>query len=66
VAYADLPPSARRLLGSEEAAQRQATLRVSDLVEQELELDGPIDGGVVVRLQIDPERSPEEEGRSTR
>lgn len=53
VAYADLPPSAQKLLSAKPRSGGTSTTRVADLVRAEQVLDGPVDGGVVVRLQVD-------------
>jgi hypothetical protein len=53
VAYSDLPPSAQKLLSARPRSGGTTTTRVADLVRIEQALDGPVDGGVVVRLQVD-------------
>jgi hypothetical protein len=53
VAYADLPPSAQKLLSARPRSGGTTTTRVADLVRTEQVMDGPVDGGVVVRLQVD-------------
>jgi hypothetical protein len=53
VAYSDLPPSAQKLLSARPRSGGMTTTRVADLVRVDLVLDGPVDGGVVVSLQVD-------------
>jgi hypothetical protein len=53
VAYADLPPSAQKLLSARSRSGGASTTRVADLVRAEQMLDGPVDGRVIVRLQVD-------------
>jgi len=53
VAYADLPPSAQKLLSARANAGGASKTRVAVLVRAEQMLDGPVDGGIVVRLQVD-------------
>jgi hypothetical protein len=53
VAYSDLPPSAQKLLSARASAGGASKTRVADLVRVEQVLDGPVDGGIVVRLQVD-------------
>jgi hypothetical protein len=52
--YGDLPPTAERLLASRGAAGRSVRTKVALLDRKEIELDGPIDGGLAVRLSVDP------------
>ena len=53
VAYADLPPSAQKLLSARASAGGASKTRVAEVVRAEQMLDGPVDGGIVVRLQVD-------------
>jgi len=53
VAYTDLPPSAQKLLSARPRSGGTSATRVADLMWTEQVLDGPVDGGVVVRLQVD-------------
>jgi len=53
VAYTDLPPSARKLLSARPRSGNASATRVADLLRIEQIMDGPVDGGVVVRLQVD-------------
>jgi hypothetical protein len=48
--YAQLPPTARRLLEAEGTRSRQG---LADRERVELELDGPVSGLVTFRVQID-------------
>jgi hypothetical protein len=52
--YGDLPPTAERLLASRGAAGRSKRTKVALLAREEIELDGPVEGGLAVRLTIDP------------
>jgi hypothetical protein len=53
VSYADLPLSARRLMSARPGSPDSSLTRVSDLYRTETVMDGPIDGGLVVRLRVD-------------
>jgi hypothetical protein len=53
VAYTDLPPSAQKLLSARPRSGGTSATRVADLMWTEQVLDGPVDGGIVVRLQVD-------------
>jgi hypothetical protein len=53
VVYEDLPPSAQKLLSSRPGPSGTSKTRVAGLVRVEQVLDGPVDGGIVVRLQLD-------------
>lgn len=54
VAYAELPPTAERLLSlGARSARRNARPLVSPLGRAEVELDGPVEGGTQVRLKIE-------------
>ena len=53
VAYTDLPPSARKLLSARPRSGGTSATRVADLMRTEQVLDGPVDGGIIVRLQVD-------------
>ncbi len=53
-AYSELPPTAERLLTAQAASRSSPRgTFVSPLARSEVELDGPIRGGVQVRLRID-------------
>jgi hypothetical protein len=52
-AYPDLPPSAERLMSAQPGMPATSRTTVSDLFRTELELDGPVEGGIVVRLRVD-------------
>ena len=53
VAYNDLPPTAQKLLSARPRSTGTSAIRVADLIRTEQVLDGPVEGGVVVRLQVD-------------
>jgi hypothetical protein len=48
----DLPPTAGRLLGAQATAGGAQPTRVAELGRWEIELDGPVTGGLVVRLAV--------------
>lgn len=54
-AYAGLPPTAARLLGARSRTGEAARLIVEPIAESELRLDGPLSGGLAVRLRFDGE-----------
>jgi hypothetical protein len=59
--YDDLPPTAARLLSTRPGRPRSnATRRISRLAATELELDGPLYGGLTLPLQVDSAWSSEE------
>ena len=51
-AFEELPPTARRLLSAKAAAGGGRPTRVAELARWEIELDGPVTGGLVVRLPV--------------
>jgi len=53
--YESLPPSAERLLGSLANLGDRHRMRVAPLATAELELDGPLSGGLQVRLRLAPD-----------
>lgn len=53
VAYEDLPLSAGRLLAANAWSSSAERTRVARLAATEVELDGPVEGGLVVRLRVD-------------
>jgi hypothetical protein len=59
--YDDLPPTAARLLSAPGASRRDARRRLSRLSSAELEMDGPIEGGLTLRLQVDSGSGSKEE-----
>ena len=64
VAYSELPPTAEKLLSLEAStAEPNARPLVSPLGRAEVELDGPVEGGVQVRLKIERGFGTEEEER---
>jgi hypothetical protein len=64
VAFSELPPTAEKLLSlAAPTAQRNARPLVSPLGRAEVELDGPVEGGVQVRLKIERGFGTEEEER---
>lgn len=52
--YGALPPTAERLLASRSSGGAAQRSPVSLLAREELEMDGPVEGGLAVRLRIDP------------
>ncbi|HXV76289.1 MAG TPA: hypothetical protein VD788_08215 [Candidatus Polarisedimenticolaceae bacterium] len=56
-AYSDLPPSAERLMTASPGTPSSRNTTVSELFRTEVELDGPVEGGVVVRLRVDSDLS---------
>lgn len=58
VEYPDLPPSAQRLLSARARTDKTSVIRAADVARGEVELDGPIEGGVVVRLQVNSDLEP--------
>ena len=58
--YGPLPPTAERLLASRSSAGASQRSPVSLLAREEIELDGPLEGGLAVRLRLDPGLGPEE------
>lgn len=52
-AYTGLPPTAQRLLSARSGASRGKPTRVAELARSELALDGPVEGGLMVRLRVD-------------
>ena len=61
VAYEDLPLSAGRLLAANAWSTAAVRTRVGRLTAAEVEMDGPIAGGLVVRLRVDGGLSSEDE-----
>ncbi len=59
--YEELPGTARRLLGGPGRPAGAARGGASLLGRFELPLDGPVVGGIVVRLQIEPGSGPEDD-----
>jgi hypothetical protein len=59
--YGALPPTAERLLASRGAAGAAQRTPVALLARREIELDGPLGGGLLVRLSIDPALGSDEE-----
>jgi hypothetical protein len=59
--YGALPPTAERLLASRGAAGESERTTVAQLARAEVELDGPLVGGLMVRLSVDPARGSDEE-----
>ena len=49
-----LPPTARRLIGNGTVVRRNVVDRIVEYDRVEHELDGPLSGGLVVGLQLDP------------
>ena len=52
VAYPELPPSAERLLAARGATDGASRTVVSEVARTSLRMDGPIDGGIAVSLQL--------------
>ena len=53
--YDDLPPTAARLLTAGPQRPRlDRSLRIAPLATAEIELDGPIEGGLTVPIRVDP------------
>lgn len=59
--YGALPPTAERLLASRSSGGASKRTPVALLWREEVELDGPVEGGLAVRLRIDPNLGPDEE-----
>jgi len=57
-----LPPSAQRLLGSV-ATPRPRPSAATSLAAAEIELDGPVEGSVMVDLSLEPGGGGQEVGR---
>jgi len=51
--YESLPPTAERLLGANGSKRPAARTRVARLDTDVVELDGPVEGGVAIRLKLD-------------
>jgi hypothetical protein len=62
VSYEALPPSAARLLGADERSSARRRTRFSRLATAEVELDGPVTGGAVLRFRTES-ASGEEDGK---
>jgi hypothetical protein len=63
VEYGQLPPTAQRLLSSRSASGGGKQRRISLVSRQEIDLDGPVDGGLMIRLQVEPGVEIDEERR---
>jgi len=59
-AYAGLPPTAQHLMGTLAATSNRRRTDVTPLVRAEIELDGPLSGGLRIRLQLNPDLSSED------
>jgi len=59
--YGALPPTAEHLLSARSSGGASKRTPVSLLSREEIELDGPVEGGLAVRLRIDPGLGPDEE-----
>jgi hypothetical protein len=61
--YSELPPTAERLLSLASPSIASRRPRASPVATAELELDGPLTGGVTIRLSLNPDLDPQEETR---
>ena len=59
--YDQLPPTAARLLTTRSAAGGGKKSTVSLLSRDEVLLDGPVGGGLAIRLEVDPGLGADEE-----
>jgi hypothetical protein len=60
-AFEQLPPTAEHLLATDSLAGSSGRVSLSTLARAEIELDGPVDGGLAVHLLVDSALEPEEE-----
>jgi hypothetical protein len=59
-AFEQLPPTAEHLLATRSSAGGAARTAVSSLARAEVELNGPVEGGLAVKLQVDSALEAEE------
>jgi hypothetical protein len=59
-AFEQLPPTAEHLLATRSSAGAASRAAVSSLVHSEVELDGPVSGGLQVKLRVDSALDAEE------
>jgi hypothetical protein len=52
--YSGLPPTAERLLGLDAPGRTTPRARPLTLAQAEVELDGPVEGGASVELELAP------------
>jgi hypothetical protein len=60
-AYEQLPPTAEHLLATRAAAEATVRTKYSSLARSEIEMNGPVEGGLAVRLLIDSGLEAQEE-----
>ncbi len=60
-AYEQLPPTAEHLLATRAASDATVRTKYSSLARSEIEMNGPVEGGLAVRLLVDSNLEAEEE-----